>query len=186
MPTQRTLARSWPQFGVQLPGTLRRSHDRGSAFSKDGGWPPSWSCLSRGEESLAVKDLPLTQQVIDGTAQASRQRAQGAGLAVLLLAASQPLFGLLTFADEQAGGLGEGPLQVGVADLVAAAALLLAGRLVCAADQPSVGQKLSDFGEAADVVDLVEQDQGQHLADAGHGTQAVKGLRIIHLGGPGQ
>jgi len=44
--------------------------------------------------------------------------------------------GLLALAQEQASGLGEGPLEVGVADLVAAGALLLAGRLVGAADQP--------------------------------------------------
>ena len=73
---------------------------------------------------------------------------------------------------------------MGVADLVAAGALLLAGRLVAAADQSGVRQKLADLGEAADVMNLVQQDQGQHLADAGHGTQAVKGLRIVHLGGP--
>lgn len=35
-------------------------------------------------------------------------------------------------------------------------------------------------------MDLGEQDQGQHLADAGDGTQAVEGLRVVHLGGPGQ
>src|SRR5262249_16790603 len=70
-------------------------------------------------------------------------------------------------------------------DLVAAAALPLAGRLVAAADQPGVGEELADRGEAADVVDLVEQDQGQDLADAGHGAQAVEGLRVIDLGGAG-
>src|SRR5262249_52855644 len=103
---------------------------------------------------------------------------------MVLLAAGQPLFGLLALAEKQAGCRGEGPLQVGVADLVAAGALLLAGRLVAAADQPSVGEKRADLGEAANVMNLVQQDQGQNLADAGYGTQAVKGLWVVHFGGP--
>ena len=31
-----------------------------------------------------------------------------------------------------------------------------------------------------------EQDQGEHLADAGDGLQAVEGLHIVHFGGPAQ
>src|SRR5262249_32261939 len=42
------------------------------------------------------------------------------------------------------------------------------------------------LGEALDVVDLVQQDQGQHLADAGDRLQAGVGLGVVYLGGPAQ
>src|SRR5207248_4059466 len=51
------------------------------------------------------------------------------------------------------------------------------------ANQAGVGQKLADLGKTADVVDLVQQDEGQDLADAGHRTQTMEGLRIVYLGG---
>src|SRR5262249_48252735 len=76
--------------------------------------------------------------------------------------------------------------QVGVADLVATGALLLASRLVGAADQPGVREELSLGGEAADVVDLVKQNQPQHLADPGCGAQPREGLGGVHLGGARQ
>jgi hypothetical protein len=87
-----------------------------------------------------------------------RQRPR---LAALLPPARQPVLARLALAQEQGRRLGEGPLEVGVADLVPAGALLLAGRLVGAAHQPGVGQELVGGREAADVVYLVEQDQGQ-------------------------
>src|SRR5262249_25799421 len=124
--------------------------------------------------------------MVDGPAQTCGQGTEGASLAVLLLAAGQPLLGLLALAEEQAGRLGEGPLEVGVADLVAAGALLLARRLVGAADQPGVGQGLPHRGEATDVVNLVQEDEGQDLADAGHRAEAMEGLRIIYFSGPRQ
>src|SRR5262245_56554492 len=159
---------------------------RSRSPSLRGDRPRPGCCLLRGEEPFAVEDLALTQQVVDGSAQASGQGSQGPRLAVFLLAAGQPLLGLLVLAEEQAGRLREGPFEVGIADLVAAGALLLAGRVVGATDQPGVGEELADLGEAADVVDLVEEDEGQDLADAGHGAQAVEGLGIIDLGRAGQ
>src|SRR5262249_32277276 len=74
----------------------------GSAPQQPGGRPSPSSCHSRGEESFAVKDLAFAEQVIYSSTQTSGQRAQGARLAVLLLAASQPLFGLLALAEAQA------------------------------------------------------------------------------------
>lgn len=54
------------------------------------------------------------------------------------------------------------------------------------AHQSGLRQKVADFRETADVVDLVEQHQGQHLADAGHGLEPVVGLHVIDLGGARQ
>jgi hypothetical protein len=52
--------------------------------------------------------------------------------------------------------------------------------------RPGVGQGPADRGEAAAVVDLVQQDQRQHRPDAGDGARPGVGLRVVHLGGPGQ
>src|SRR5262249_10971045 len=141
---------------------------------------------SRGEEASGVEGLLLAEQVVDAAAQPRGERPQGAGLAVLLLPAGEPALGLVALAEEPAGSLGEGPFEVGVADLVAAAALLLPGRLVGAAHQPGVGEELAGGGESADVVDLIKQYQRQHLADARGRPQAVEGLRVVHLRGPAQ
>src|SRR5262249_28588394 len=81
------------------------------------------------------------------------------------------------------GRLGEGPAQVRVADLLTAAAQHLARRLVPTADQPAVGQELAFGRKAADVVDLVEQDQGQDLADPGDAAQAGEGRQCVRFGG---
>jgi hypothetical protein len=128
----------------------------------------------------------FAEQVVDGPAQACGEGAQGPRLAAFLLPACQPALGRLAGAQEQGGRLGEGPLEVGVADLVPSGAFLLAGRLVGAAHQPGVGQELAGGAEAADVVDLVEQDQGQDGADAGDRAQPLVGLRVVHLGRPRQ
>src|SRR5262245_8852407 len=161
----------YPTVGVRGPGVSAGSRTRGPQHSRPQDACPKLApvsppaprpggCLLRGEKPFAVEDLALAEQVVDGSAQASGQGSQGPRLAVFLLAAGQPLLGLLTLAEEQAGRLREGPFEMGVADLVAAGALLLARRLVGAADQPGVGEELADLGEAADVVDFVGADEG--------------------------
>ena len=55
-------------------------------------------------------------------------------------------------ATKQTRGLGKSPAQVRVADLLAA-------RLMRAADQPGVAEKVAHVGETVDVVDLIEQHQ---------------------------
>src|SRR5262249_31676602 len=182
LPSRATLARCWPQFGRQLPGTARWLRRSGSFAESSRRTAPT--ARSRGEEAFAVEDLLLAEQVVDGAAPAGGRGPQGAGRAVLLRAAGEPALGLLALAEEQAGGLGEGPFEMRIADLVAAGALLLPGRFVAAPDQAGVGQELPDLGETPDVVDLIKEDQRQHRANAGDGTQAGVGLRGVPPPGP--
>src|SRR5262245_46055017 len=98
-------------------------------------------------ETRLVERLALAQHVVDGPPQPRRQDRQRLGLAALRLLLVLPLLGPLAAAQEQAGGLAEGPAQVGVADLLAPRADLLAGRLVGAAHQPGVRQELADVVE---------------------------------------
>jgi len=106
----------------------------------------------------------------------------GNSLAVATGQAAQMLLALEVLAQEEDGGLGEGPLQVDIPDLGPARAEPLAGRAVLAPDESAVGEEVLYPREASDVLDLVENHERQDLADAGHRAQAVKGLGIVLLG----
>jgi len=71
---------------------------------------------------------------------------------------------------------------VNVSDLLARGAKALSGGLLGAPDQAAVGGEVLDGGEAVDVVNFIEKRQGQDLADAGDGAQAVEGVGVVALG----
>src|SRR5438105_13512927 len=85
-------------------------------------------------ETLLVEGLALAEQVLHRPPQPRRQDGQRLAFAALGRLLLLPLLGPLTRAQQQARRLGEGPTQMGVADLLAARAQLLARRLVGAAD----------------------------------------------------
>src|SRR6516162_3113689 len=87
-------------------------------------------------ESRLVERLVLAPQVVHRPRQPRRQDRQHSALAPLLELLLLPALGPLAAAQKQAGGLGEGPADVRVADLLTAGSDLLAGRLVAAAHQP--------------------------------------------------
>jgi hypothetical protein len=72
----------------------------------------------------------------------------------------------------------------GIGEAVPSGAFLLPRRLVGAADEAGIGEEVTGGREAADVVDLVKEDEGQDLADAGDGEQALVGLRVVYFDGP--
>mgnify|MGYP000256458682 CR=1 FL=1 len=72
-----------------------------------------------------------------------------------------------------------------VADLSSREAVAFAGGISRAFDEPGIGDKVLDGGETVDVVDFVEDDQGEDLADAGHGTDQKEILGIMLLGRSG-
>jgi hypothetical protein len=105
------LARSWPQFGHELPDSDRLApHRRGGRPPRLRRAGPTGGFSLRGKEPLASKGLPLAEQVVDGT---TEPRGQGLRRAVLLRPAGQPLLGLVAGAEKEARGLGEGPLEGG-------------------------------------------------------------------------
>src|SRR3954454_16175333 len=85
-------------------------------------------------EACLVEGLALAQHVVGRASEPRRQDCQRLGFAALRLLLLLPLFGSVAAAQEQACRLAEGPAQVRVADLLAARAYLLAGRLVGAAN----------------------------------------------------
>src|SRR5882762_9841498 len=80
---------------------------------------------SAGEEPGLVEDDAFVPEVIDRASEFGGQRGQRLGLAVLLLVTRHPGFTAFGVTDHEAGGFAEGPLEMGVADLLAGRALLL-------------------------------------------------------------
>src|SRR5438552_9231352 len=138
---------------------------------------------SRCPEACLVEGDLLVEQVIHGPAQFGGEDAERLALAAFLLLALEPFFGGFALPEKETRRLRKGPAQVRVADLLAAAAQLLASRLVGATHQAGVAEEVADLGKPADVVNLVEQHQGQDLADAGDGAQPVEGVDVVQLGG---
>ena len=115
--------------------------------------PPSppgarWSAR---QETLGVERHLLAPQVIHRPAHLRFQHRQRFLLAALLLLPGQPRLRRQAAPQHQAGGFREGPLQMGVADLLAAGALTSC-RPIRAAQRTSraVRQEVADLGEAAD------------------------------------
>ena len=137
------------------------------------------SAPSSRHELLSVKQGPPLQHVVGGAADLVGEDGQSLPLSVLSLELLQEGLALGVLPEEQDGGLGEGPLQVDVADLLAPRPELLAGGLLRALDQAGVGGEVLDGGEALDVVDLVEDCQGEDLADAREGAEPVEGGGVV-------
>jgi len=57
----------------------------------------------------------------------------------------------------------------------------LARRPMLAFHQPGIRRKLLHAVEARDVVNLIEDRQRKHLADAGHGPEAVERIAVMAL-----
>src|SRR5688572_15993134 len=120
---------------------------------------PSLNCC----EPFRVERLAPKQHVIDRTAQLGRENAQGFSLPVLLLKPGEVLLSGRVATQEQCGGFREGPFQMDVAHLASRRLFDLASRLVGSLDQAGIGQEVLDAGEALNVVNLIEQGQGEDL-----------------------
>ena len=141
----------------------------------------SWALC--GQEPRHVEGLVAEEDVVHRSAQLVGQDGQGFRLAMLRGRVLEPGLRGGILAKEEHGGLREGPLQMRVADLRAGGAGAFAAGLFGASDQPSVGREVLDGGETMDVVDLVEDDEGEDLPDAGNGPQAVEGVGVMLPGG---
>lgn len=109
------------------------------------------------------------------------QNRDGLALAVLAGHLRHIALGALAFTHEKHGRFGECPLQVRVADAACRETIALSGRLLGARHQPGVGAERLDTGKTGDVLDLIEDHQGQDGADTGHRLQPILGSGIIAL-----
>ena len=103
---------------------------------------------------------------------------------MLLLDLRQELLSARRMAQEAHGGFRERPLQMDIAHLGAAAPQGLAGGRVGALHQARIRRTFVHPIKAGDVVDLIENRQRQHLADARDGSQTVERVAVMPLGVP--
>jgi hypothetical protein len=101
---------------------------------------------------------------------------------LFLQAGHKPLaVGLVT--QEQCGSFRKGPLEMGIADLLASGAHAFAGGCFRALDQATIRGDGLPPRAAADAMDFVGQHAAEDLANARHGLQQVQGVGIVLLGG---
>jgi hypothetical protein len=108
-----------------------------------------------------------------------REDRQGLALARLPLEFLEQALACGMLAQAQDGRLREGPRAVDIADRTATRAQALAGGRLGAGDQPGGGGEVLDAREAADVVDLGADRQGEDLADAGEGPEPEEAVRVM-------
>ena len=59
---------------------------------------------------------------------------------------------------------------------------MLAGRFPGTGDEPAIGDEVAHGGKAGDVMDFLEDDQGEDLTDAVYGLEKIEGMRIVLFG----
>ena len=138
------------------------------------------------EELVHIERLLAFEHVVDGGAQFPGKDPKGLPFAVLRFKSSKVFLRGSVSPQEEAGRFGEGPLQMGVADLPSAGAQLFPRRFLGTPDKPAVGDKILHTWEPGDVVDLVEEHETQDLPHSGDGLEDVVAVGIINPGVAGQ
>ena len=138
------------------------------------------------EEFNHVERLLAFEHVVDGGGDLPGEDPEGLSLAVPGLKLLEGLLGGPVSPQKQTGRLREGPLQVGVPDLLSAGAQLFPRRFLGAPDEPTVGDEILHPGKSGDVVDLVEENQPEDLPHSGDGPKQVVAVGIVDPGMAGQ
>jgi len=144
---------------------------------------PLPSRSGRAIEPLGVEGLLTLLHVEDSASELVGEDGEGFRLTEAGNEARVELLSRRIVAQERDGSLGEGPLQVDVALLSPSTAAELAARFGSRGDEPGIGGELLHGVEAIEVGDLVEEGEGEDLADARDGAQAVERSEIVGLGG---
>jgi len=131
------------------------------------------------EEAVRVEGLVFLEHEVGGAAELGGQDREGLALAVLATQSVDERVGRRIPLEEADGGLAEGPLEMGVADLGATGARALAGARVLALDETGVGGELLNAGKAPDGVDLVEDREAEDLADAGDRLKEPERVGVV-------
>jgi len=135
-----------------------------------------------GHELGPIEGLSTLEHCIDGASEMRGEDRECLALAVFFCQPLDIALSLGITAQEQHRRFAEGSLQMHVADLLADVPEHFAGRALLALHQPGVGEKLLHPGEAADVLDLVEQHQGEDAPHARDRAQQMIGVGILAFG----
>jgi hypothetical protein len=132
-------------------------------------------------EALRIERLLSLLHVEDGASELVGKDGEGLGLAEALDQAAVEPLGARIGAQQEHGGLGEGPLEVDVALLAPTRASELARALGARRDKAGVRGKLLHGVEAGEVGDFVEDRHGKGRADAGDGAEAIERGEVVDL-----
>jgi hypothetical protein len=111
-----------------------------------------------------------------------RQDRQGVALTLLFRQASEQLLARRMIPQEQHGGFGEGPREIGLADRRAGDPVACAGRFLGTRAHAAIRDNVLHAREPLQVMALGAQDHTQDVPDAGYGAQEVQGSRTVLLG----
>lgn len=112
-----------------------------------------------------------------------RQDGQGFALAMFFLQAGEPCLCGGISPQEEHGGFGTGPREMGMADCAAGGARAFASRFSGTLDETTVGGKILHTRESLDIMNLVAQHEAEHRADTRDRLQQRQRVGVMMLGG---
>jgi hypothetical protein len=138
---------------------------------------------------LAMKNLvevtyhPAFQHVIDGARQFRGQTRERLAFAVVFRASGEIRLASRVIPPEEDRGFREGPLERGLANFGAGGPVAFAGRFFGPFAHAAVGDNILDAGQTRAVMELLQQDEAQEFANAGHRVAQIDRLGIGPFGG---
>ena len=165
------MSRCSSAVGAATPGSLAKALPVGGQLG--GRLPPSPQGL-RSHKASESKRLFPREPVVHRPGQLVGQHSEGFAFAMFVLQFGEILFARLILPQEAHGGFREGPLELGVANLLARKPVPVARRFLGAFDQAAVGHEVLHAREAANSLDLIQDDQRQNLPDAGQDCRREK------------
>jgi len=110
------------------------------------------------------------------------QHGQGLSFPVFAFELGKEFFAFRISSEEEAGGFGEGPFEMGVSDLFPGGSVFFPCGFLDGLDQSAIGGELLDASKSGDIVDLIEDDEGQDFPDTRNGPQTIVGIDIVFFG----
>jgi len=205
VPSYRPIQEGAGSHGVTLPwSSYLRARVRGRAYVRGSEWverereevsnqakqvrPGATPVMRRAHplpsigsvhESIHIEGCRTLEHVVGRTAEAGGQDAERLALAMLGADALEQTLASRVLLEEADCDLAEGPLEMGVADLVSRRSEHLAGRGLLALHQPGIGEEVLDPGKALDVVELVEERESEDGADTGDRLEELERVGIL-------
>ena len=123
------------------------------------------------EQLFLVKSLLIFEHEIGSTTQLVGEDREGLGFTMFTGEPFEKAFAWVIALEEKHCGLGEGPLEMRITDLLAIRAAFFPVGFFDTLDQTAVGDEVLDLGKALDGFDLVEDDQSEDSTHTGNGLK---------------
>ena len=134
------------------------------------------------EECFHIKHRLSCEDVIGGPGYFMSHDGQGLRLSMFLFEPGPIEFCLPVSFQEEDDGLGEGPLEMNVADLSTGASRFLPGRFLGGLHEPAVGSEILDLWESPDVMDFVKDGKAEDPPYSRNGAYPEVGVAVMLFG----